>query len=131
MRFADLDGTMIDVYQAATQMTDESGQSYPFTVDALLDKALGTEGYYGVFTANMHTDTPRIVGLRRDHRLGPGARRAGRLRPPDAALARRPQRLLVRLDLPGTATSSTSRSTSAPARTACGRWCRRPRRRAS
>ena len=29
MRFADLDGSMIDVYQAATQMTDESGQSYP------------------------------------------------------------------------------------------------------
>ena len=25
MRFANLDGTMIDVYQAATQMTDESG----------------------------------------------------------------------------------------------------------
>ena len=56
MRFADLDGTTIDVFQAATQMTDESGQSYPATVDALLDKALGPEGYYGMFTANMHTD---------------------------------------------------------------------------
>jgi len=56
MRFADLDGTAIDVYQAATQMTDESGQAYPFTVDALLDKAVGPEGYYGIFTANMHTD---------------------------------------------------------------------------
>ena len=31
MRFADADGSMIDVYQAATQMTDESGQTYPFT----------------------------------------------------------------------------------------------------
>ena len=31
MRFAQADGTMIDVYQAATQMTDESSQSYPFT----------------------------------------------------------------------------------------------------
>ena len=39
MRFADLDGTVIDVYQGATQMTDESGQTYPFTVDALLDRA--------------------------------------------------------------------------------------------
>ena len=29
MRFADLDGTMIDVYQATTQMTDESGQTLP------------------------------------------------------------------------------------------------------
>ena len=29
MRFADTDGTLIDVYQATTQMTDESGQTYP------------------------------------------------------------------------------------------------------
>ncbi len=57
MRFAKADGTMIDVYQAATQMTDESGQSYPFTVDTLLDRALGAQGYYGAFVANMHTDT--------------------------------------------------------------------------
>ena len=57
MRFADLDGSMIDVYQAATQMTDESGQTYPFNIDTLLDNALGPQGYYGVFTANMHTDS--------------------------------------------------------------------------
>ena len=56
MRFADLDGTMIDTYQATTQMSDEAGQSYPFTVDTLLDRALGPEGYYGAFTANIHTD---------------------------------------------------------------------------
>jgi hypothetical protein len=56
MRFADLDGTMIDVYQAATQMTDESGQTYPFVINTLLDRALGPEGYYGAFTANLHTD---------------------------------------------------------------------------
>jgi uncharacterized protein (DUF2345 family) len=54
MRFAKQDGTLIDVYQATTQMTDESGQTYPFTVDMLLNRALGTEGYYGAFTANMH-----------------------------------------------------------------------------
>ncbi|HET7486306.1 MAG TPA: DUF4082 domain-containing protein [Acidimicrobiales bacterium] len=57
MRFADLDGTAINTYQAATQLTDESGQSYPSTVDTLLDRAVGSEGYYGVITANMHTDT--------------------------------------------------------------------------
>ena len=51
---------MVDVYQAATQMTDESGQSYPFTSDTLLDRALGAEGYYGYFVANMHTDLPTI-----------------------------------------------------------------------
>jgi len=57
MRFARLDGSMVDCYQAATQMTDESGQSFPYTIDALLDKALGPEGYYGAFTANMHFDS--------------------------------------------------------------------------
>jgi VCBS repeat-containing protein len=62
MRYADLDGTMIDVYQAATQMTDESGQSYPLHIDTLLDNAIGTKGYYGVFTANMHTDSASSGG---------------------------------------------------------------------
>ena len=62
MRFADLDGSMIDVYQATTQMTDESGQTYPFNIDSLLNKALGTEGYYGIFTANMHTDNVSSAG---------------------------------------------------------------------
>jgi hypothetical protein len=62
MRFADEDGSMIDVYQATTQMTDESGQSEPFTVNSLLDNALGPQGYYGVFTANMHTDNASHPG---------------------------------------------------------------------
>ena len=56
MRFADLDGSIFDIYQATTQMTDESGQTYPYTIDTLIDRALGPEGYYGVFTANMHTN---------------------------------------------------------------------------
>ena len=62
MRFAKSDGTLIDVYQVATQMTDESGQTYPFTIDALLDKVMGPEGYYGAFTANMHTDSVSSSG---------------------------------------------------------------------
>ena len=56
MRFADLTGSMIDVYQAASQMTDESGQTYPMTINTLLSNAVGPLGYYGAFTANMHTD---------------------------------------------------------------------------
>jgi hypothetical protein len=56
MRFADLDGTMIDVYQAVTQMTDESGQGFPFTIDTLLSRALGPEEHYGAYTVNAHTD---------------------------------------------------------------------------
>ncbi len=61
MRFSGLGGNLIDVYQATTQMTDESGQTYPFTVDSLLDRALGAEGYYGVYTVNAHTDTATPV----------------------------------------------------------------------
>lgn len=56
MRFARLDGTLIDVYMAASQMTDESGQTYPFTVNTLLDRAIGPEGHFGVYTVNAHTD---------------------------------------------------------------------------
>ncbi len=56
MRFANLDGTLIDVYQAATQMTDESGMTYATHINTLLDNAVGAPGYYGAFTMNMHTD---------------------------------------------------------------------------
>ncbi|RYD79411.1 MAG: DUF4082 domain-containing protein, partial [Verrucomicrobiaceae bacterium] len=56
MRFATADGQVLDVYQAATQLTDESGQGYPFTADQLLDRALGPEKYYGAIVANLHTD---------------------------------------------------------------------------
>lgn len=65
MRFADLDGTMVDIYQATTQMTDESGIALPWFCDQLLDKALGPEGYYGVFVTNMHTDTANHIGSNR------------------------------------------------------------------
>lgn len=60
MRFVNLDGSIIDVYHATSQMTDESGQTYPFTINTLLDRALGTEGYYGAFTINAHTDVATI-----------------------------------------------------------------------
>jgi hypothetical protein len=57
MRFATPDGRTIDCYQVATQMTDESKQTYPLHADTLLDRALGPEGYYGAYCANMHTDS--------------------------------------------------------------------------
>ncbi len=62
MRFADRAGRTVDVYQAMTQLTDESGQTYPLHIDTLLDNATGPKGYYGVFTANMHTDTVASAG---------------------------------------------------------------------
>ena len=58
MRFAGLSGNLVDVYQATSQMTDESGQTYPFTIDTLLDRALGSTGYYGAYVINAHTDLP-------------------------------------------------------------------------
>jgi hypothetical protein len=56
MRFASANGSLIDTYQAATQLTDESDQTIATEAPALFDGALGPQGFYGVFTANMHTD---------------------------------------------------------------------------
>src|SRR5262249_17764817 len=49
MRFGDLVGSGIDVYQAATHLVNENGVTYPDGINSMLDKALGPEGYYGVF----------------------------------------------------------------------------------
>jgi hypothetical protein len=56
-RFADTNGSLIDVYQATTQLTDESDIDVGAHIRSLIAGALGANGYYGVFTANMHTDT--------------------------------------------------------------------------
>ena len=56
MRFADLDGSPIDVYQQNTNLTDESTTNYATSIAALLDNAVGAQEYYGAFGANMHTD---------------------------------------------------------------------------
>jgi fibronectin type 3 domain-containing protein len=58
MRFADTDGSMVDVYQVNTNMDDEASQVYPSTVNALLDNATGPNGYYAVFGTNIHNDNP-------------------------------------------------------------------------
>ncbi len=62
MRIADLDGSLIDCYQGTTQLTDESGINYSTHINTLLDNALGANGYYGVFTTNMHTDQEESAG---------------------------------------------------------------------
>ena len=43
-------------------MTDETEMDYTNFCNTVLDKALGPEGYYGVFTANMHTDSVASEG---------------------------------------------------------------------
>jgi hypothetical protein len=67
MRFAEKNGKLIDVYQAATQLVDELVSAtdwgyIPGHIRALLDRAVGPEGYYGVITANMHTDYANHTG---------------------------------------------------------------------
>jgi hypothetical protein len=62
MPFAKADGTKIDIYQLATQMPDETTGDRSEDIHAadwialLLDRALGSQGYYGVVTTNDHTD---------------------------------------------------------------------------
>ncbi len=56
MKFADTNGVVLGVYQANTNMTDESGQTYPAAAISLFDNALGPNGFFGMFTANFHTD---------------------------------------------------------------------------
>ena len=58
MRFADADGSLIDAYQQNTNVNDEITSSFASMIDALLDKALGPEGYYGAFGVNIHMDHP-------------------------------------------------------------------------
>ena len=60
MRYAAEDGSVFDVYQATTQMPDEtftSGPEMDEAVTTLLTGALGPKGYYGVFTVNNHNDS--------------------------------------------------------------------------
>ncbi|MBK9121839.1 MAG: tandem-95 repeat protein [Chloroflexi bacterium] len=57
MRFAQDNGQLIDVYQALTQLTDESQQTLGTHFQTLINNANDpTKHYIGVITANMHTD---------------------------------------------------------------------------
>ncbi len=62
MRFANRNGNTIDVYQAVTQFPDETTWTWPADINTMLDNAVGPQGYYGVFTANMHTDYVESAG---------------------------------------------------------------------
>ena len=48
MRFADVDGTMIDVYQLPSHLENESGMQFPTAIHTQLERAVGPEGYYGI-----------------------------------------------------------------------------------
>ena len=81
MRFADTDGSLIDVYQAATQMTDESDDRPIRRTSPRCSTARSApRATTASFTANMHTDTPTHAGADAIVAAGAGARRAGRSR---------------------------------------------------
>ena len=49
MRHADLDGRVLDIYQAATHIVDENGIEYARGVGVMIDRALGPEQFFGMF----------------------------------------------------------------------------------
>lgn len=49
MRFFDPEGELLDVYQQETHLVDEIFFEHPESVDALVARAVGPEGYYGAF----------------------------------------------------------------------------------
>ena len=58
MKFADTDGTSIDIYQGVSQLVNENGINYDSDVTALLTNATGSKGYYGFFgTHDDYRDT--------------------------------------------------------------------------
>ncbi len=89
MRFADLDGTTIDVWQAHTHMNDEASQVYPLTSNALLDAAIGSRRLLrGVHGQHAH-GLQSVARFGRDRGLGPVARCPGRHSGPASHLGRR------------------------------------------
>ena len=99
MRFADTDGSLIDVYQATTQITDEWGTT-PRLHTAHRGAARRRPRPAGLLR-RLHRQYAHRCGERappgrgRHRRRSEGARRPGGLRGADARLARRPQRVVL------------------------------------
>jgi hypothetical protein len=49
MRYVDLDGQVLDIYQATTHIVDENGIDYAHGISSMIDKALGPEQFFGIF----------------------------------------------------------------------------------
>jgi hypothetical protein len=66
MRYAAADGTLIDVYQAATDSADDATATpntvLPAQVKTLIENAKGANGYYGAFTVIVHNDGDPTTG---------------------------------------------------------------------
>ncbi len=125
MRFADLDGTPIDVYQQNTNMTDESTTNYP-AVDRHAARQRGRRRT-ATTASSARTCTPTTRHRTRAPRrssLGAQAReRPGDLVQAAARLGRRAQQLDDPRPRAGAPARSRSSRPSAPAPTACRRCC--------
>ena len=125
MRFADLDGTPIDVYQQNTNMTDEAGADLPVHDRRAARQRRRPERLLRrVRREHAHRQPGAARRRRGDRRRGAGARRAGDLVQAAARLGRRPQQLDdPRPELERRHAHVHDRP-SAPARTGCRRCCR-------
>jgi hypothetical protein len=64
MRYADRDGTPIDVYQQVTHWVNENGQAWWAGIEPMVKRALGPEGYYGAFGTHFdyrHDGFPELL----------------------------------------------------------------------
>jgi hypothetical protein len=52
MRFADLDGDILDIYQSATHIVDENGIDHARGIGDIVDKAIGPEQFFGMFATH-------------------------------------------------------------------------------
>ena len=125
MRFADLDGTPIDVYQQNTNLTDESTTNFQTSIDSAA-RQRGRRGRVlrRVRREHAHRRDRAASGRRGDRRGRAGPQRAGDLvqaaaRPGSTAATARRSAASA-----GTPARSRSSPPSAPARTACRRCCR-------
>jgi hypothetical protein len=49
MRFVDLNGEILDIYQAPTHLVNENGIDHAEGIRFMIDKALGPEQFFGIF----------------------------------------------------------------------------------
>jgi len=52
MRFADMNGEILDIYQSATHIVDENGIKYARGISDMVDKAIGPEQFFGMFATH-------------------------------------------------------------------------------
>ena len=92
MPYAELNGDVVDVYQAPTQLVNQDGVPHPDGIEQLLDAALGPDQFFGAF--GTHYDyTEDYLGALTETAQTP--RRGADHRGADAGLASGPRRIAL------------------------------------